>query len=131
MFSVIISIIAGAAGYLIVTFIFRPILRLRTIRFQVASDLEFYANAINDDGLNEEMKKRVNDRRVSNRRHSADLAAIYYELPSRYKRYLERRGMRIQKAAQALMTLSNTFDFEPANVQIDNIRRWLQIISYE
>ncbi|SHL33422.1 hypothetical protein SAMN02745216_05027 [Desulfatibacillum alkenivorans DSM 16219] len=131
MFSVIVSIIAGAIGYLIVTFHFQPILRFRAVRFQIISDLVFYANAINAENLNVEMQKRVEERRVANRRHSADLAGIYCELPVYYKYYLSRRGMDIERAIKVLIGLSNTLEFEPANKAIDNINRCLRIKPFD
>jgi hypothetical protein len=42
----LLSIVAGAGGYLIATFWVRPILRYKDLKYQIASDLVFFANAI-------------------------------------------------------------------------------------
>ena len=53
------AIAAGGAGYLLVTFVFQPILRFRAIRSQVLSDLVFYRNAIKADGMGEKIQNRL------------------------------------------------------------------------
>ncbi len=122
----LIGLIAGAIGYLIATFWVRPILRYKEIRSQVISDLVFYANAIKK-GPDGSMRERVWERVVANRRHSADLAAIYGELPSLYIQYLKRKGVYIDRAVEALMALSNTYEWKDANVLVKNIHEYLQI----
>lgn len=119
----ILGIFAGAVGYLIVTFWFQPVLRYRAIRSQVISNLVFFRDAINVDGLNEAMQERLRDRIESNRRHSADLTALYAELPLIYRGWLKLRGANIQKAANNLMGLSNTYEYDDATDRISAIQR--------
>jgi membrane protein YdbS with pleckstrin-like domain len=42
----LLAIIFGAVGYLLVTFWFQPILRYRDVKYQIASDLVYYTNAL-------------------------------------------------------------------------------------
>lgn len=125
--TVLISIAAGAAGYLLVTFWLQPILRYRSIKYRIISDLFFYANAVNADGLNEEMRERMNQRIQADRRNSSDLEACYPILPCWYKWYLNRMGENIEKAAEELLRLSNTFDDMKAGGSVDRIKKYLRI----
>ena len=52
MITTLIGLVAGAVGYLIVTFWFRPILRYKEIRSRVISDIVFFANAVSLKGAN-------------------------------------------------------------------------------
>ncbi len=118
----IIGLIAGAAGYLVATFWMRPILRYLDLKQQVCSDLIFFANVVNAEGLNDEMKERMWKRVEANRRHSADLTACLLVLPSWYKCWLEYRGHNPEKAANDLMGLSNTFEDNKADRRIERIK---------
>lgn len=118
----ILTIAAGAAGYLLATFIFQPIIRFRSIRSQVLSDLAFYRNAINADGMDDVIQDRLRQRVESNRRHSADLAAIYHELPKFYQKHLCKKGVNIQSTRRNLMGLSNTYEYEEASRGIATIQ---------
>jgi len=124
----IFSIFCGAVGFLFTNFWFQPILRYRQIKSQIISDIVFYANAINPENLNDEMKQRVIDRMVSNRKHSADLTACFYNLPSFYRFYLRKRGEKPDFASREFMGLSNTTEYESANRRIDKIQELLKII---
>ncbi len=106
----IFSLLAGGAGYLIVTFWMNPILRYLSIRHEVTSDLIFYANVLHESNLlGDELKKRADDRRLSNRKHAAAIAACYYRLPQWYKRFfLERRKEDPLAASTNLIGLSNS-----------------------
>lgn len=55
----LLGVVAGAIGYLLVTFCMRPVLRYLELKEQVVSDMIFYSNVINADGLNGEMKERM------------------------------------------------------------------------
>jgi hypothetical protein len=101
----LLGILFGGLGYLLTTFWFRPILRYRDVKYQIASDLVFYANAIALDVV-EEAKATVWNRVASNRRHSADLAAIYLELPAWYKWWLKTCQENPESASSELMGLS-------------------------
>jgi len=120
--ALIIGLIAGAVGYLVTTFWMHPILRYLDLRQQVLSDLIFYANVVNADRLNDEMKDRMWKRVEANRRHSADLTACLLGLPSWYKHWLKHRGHDPKDAANNLMGLSNTFDYRDADKRIERIK---------
>ena len=122
----LLVIIAGAIGYLVVTFVFQPILRYRSIKSQILSDLVFYADVINADGMNDSMRRRLEQRVDDNRRNSANLRAIFSELPRPYKIWLRTRGVNIVCAATELMGLSNTFEYEAANTRITRIKNFLK-----
>lgn len=126
---VLISIFAGASGYLLATFWFQPILRYREIKHHVFSDLIFYANAINAEGMNEIMKQRMEQRVESNRRHSAELTSCYKDLPLWYRKWLERNGEKPMEAANHLMGLSNTYEYDPADKRIVKIKEHLKILT--
>jgi len=120
------GITCGAIGYLLVTFVFQPILRYRDVKLQVFSDLIFFANVINADGLNEEMTKRSWARVEANRRHAADLKAANQYLPSAYRWYLNWRHERPDEAAAIMMELSNTSERTAAREQMKMLRAELK-----
>lgn len=124
-----LGLLGGVLGYLIITFCFRPILRYREIRDQVVSDLVFYADATNAEGLNENMQTKVWNRVESNKRHSADLLACHFNLPTMYKWYLRMRKEYPDVAGKEMMCLSNTFDHEAAAKRVDAIKKYLRIDS--
>lgn len=121
------SVCCGAMGFLVAQFWFQPILRYREIKGQIISDLIFYANAINAEGLNEEMKQRTLDRMVANRKHSADLTACFYKFPKIYRYYLIKIGERPDFACGELIGLSNTSESHAAQTRIDKIQALLRI----
>jgi hypothetical protein len=125
--SVLVSIAAGGVGYLFVTFYMRPVLRYRSIKYQIISDLFFYQDVINADGLNDVMKERMNKRIQSNRRNASDLAACCPVFPFWYKGYLKLRGEHVEQAAAELIGLSNTFDHVKAADSVARIKRYLKI----
>ena len=126
-FIALFSVCCGAAGYLIAHFWIHPILKYREIKDQIISDLIFYANAINADDLNEEMKQRVLDRMVANRMRSAELSACFYKFPKFYKIYLMKIGEQPDFACGELIGLSNTGEFDAAQKRIDKIQDQLKI----
>lgn len=123
----LLSIAAGAAGYLMTTFWVRPILRYRDIKYEVASDLVFFANAIElqrgDGSLREDTLARMD----ANRRHAADLAAINCELPAWYRYWLERRKEDSKLASSELIGLSNASNRDEAKERIKNVKVHLRI----
>ena len=121
------SVCCGAIGFLVAQFWFQPILRYREIKGQIISDLVFYANAINAERLNEEMKQRTLDRMVTHRRHSADLTACFYKFPKFYRFYLMKKGERPDFASGELIGLSNTSEYDAAHIRIDKIQELLRI----
>jgi hypothetical protein len=112
--AVVLGMVAGAVGYWITTFWMRPILRYRELRMKVFSDFIFYAQVVNADGMNDGLKALYEERIISNRRHSADLAACLTELPSWYRWWLHRRGHAPERAAKHLIGYSNTTDYDAA-----------------
>ncbi|MHB1093451.1 hypothetical protein [Thiobacillus sp.] len=127
LISVFIGIVAGAAGYWITTFWMKPILRYRELRRKVLSDLIYFAQVINADGLNERMQKLYAERIESNRRSSAELIACLLELPHWYRALLQYRGCNPEAAAQDLIGFSNTTDYDAAAKRVERIKTSLGI----
>jgi hypothetical protein len=103
------------------------LLRYLDIKHQVTSDLVFYANVLNADGLNEEMQKRHRDRIGQNRKHAAEIRASYYRLPWWYKRYLKCRQENPVQASKALVGLSNTNEYDLGKKYTERLRKSLRI----
>ena len=129
MLSLLIGLATGVVGYLVTTFWMQPILRYRDIRERVHSDLIFYADVVNADGLNDDMKTRMWKRIAANRRHSVDLRAIFAQLPGLYRGWLSLRGCDPERVSEHLMGLSNTFDYEKAAKLVKAIRAGLRLPS--
>ena len=58
LISLLVGVASGAAGYWISVFWMKPILRYIDLRGEVLSDLIYYAQVTNADGLNERMQKK-------------------------------------------------------------------------
>jgi len=114
-----LSIVTGAIGYLIATFWVRPILRYRDIKYQIASDLIFFADAISG------QTNRASERMDANRRRAADLAAINSELPCWYRWWLTKHNEDPMQASKELIGLSNAPNVEEAKERIENVRQRL------
>ncbi|MNF87971.1 hypothetical protein D3C84_704510 [compost metagenome] len=127
MQSLLIGIAAGAAGYIIVTFWFQPILRYREIRQHVHSDLIFFADVTNANNLSKRMQERMWERVYANRRHSSDLRALLVDLPCLYRRILSLYGHNLEKGAIELIGLSNTFEHDEAAKRMEKIRAYLKL----
>ncbi len=125
LLAVVIGILSGIAGYLITTFWMRPILQYRELRIKVFADFIFYAQVVNADGLNDEMKELYGKRILSNRRDSADLSACLTELPSWYIWRLQWIGQSPKTAARHLIGFSNTTDYDEAEKRICAIKKAL------
>lgn len=104
-----------------------PILKHLEIKRQITSDLVFYANVIETEGLNDEMQKRRNDRQENNRKHAADLKANYYRLPYLYRRYLKRVSEDPVAASDMLIGLSNSNKVVLGENYIPNLMKHLRI----
>jgi hypothetical protein len=122
LLAVLIGAASGAIGYWITTFWMKPILSYRELRIKVFADFIFYAQVVNAERLNDKMKQLYEDRILSNRRHSADLAACLTELPPWYIWRLHRQGQAPEKATGLLIAYSNTDEFEQAT----KVRRAIQ-----
>ncbi len=129
LISLLVGIASGAAGYWISVFWMKPILRYIDLRSEVLSDLIYYAQVTNADGLNELMKKRFLDRVESNRRVSADLYSCILELPYWYLCWLKFKGCDPEAAAQDLIGLSNTTEHAAASKRTELIKKALGIKS--
>ncbi len=127
--NILISVASGGMGYFIITFWMQPILKYQSIKYRIISDLFFYANVINANEMNDDMKERMNQRIQADRRNSSDLEACCPILPLWYKWYLNWRGEHAQKAAKALIGLSNTVDYEEAAESVESIKKHLRIKS--
>ena len=127
LITALIGILAGAVGYWFATFSVQPILRFREIRARVHSEFIFYAQVINADNLNDEMKELHRERIRSNRKSSAELSAAYIELPGWYRRYLRWRGRRPEEAVKHLIGYSNTYDYDDAHSLEDKIKKALDL----
>lgn len=51
VFTALLGVVTGAAGYWITTFWMKPILQYRELRTKVFADFIFYAQVVNADGL--------------------------------------------------------------------------------
>jgi hypothetical protein len=122
----LLSIMAGAMGYLIATFWVRPILRYGEIKSQVASDLVFFANAIELQKLDGSFREDTLLRKDANRRCAADLKAIYFELPRWYRLWLKRRSENSGEASSELIGLSNSSSRDEAKDYIQKVKEHLR-----
>jgi hypothetical protein len=122
-----ISIAAGAAGYLIVTFWAKPIIRYKDLKHQLVVDLIYYANAIEPSGMNDFIQDLHKKRVLALRRHSAEFVACFLNLPLWYQGFLEIDEEEPMNAAPQLMGLSNTRDYEQAARRIELIEKYLRI----
>lgn len=127
LLSVLVGITAGAVGYWFTTFWMKPILQYRELKTKILIDLIFYAQVVNAEGLNEQMQKLFEERVKSNRRCSAELTACLLELPWWYKLWLQFRGSNPEAAAENLMGLSNTTEYEAVAKRVDRIKAALSI----
>lgn len=112
--AVLIGVFSGALGYWFSTFHMQPILRFRELRNQVLIDFIYFAQVINADGLNDEMKKLYRERILANRKLSSELVAAIQELPFWYLFSLRFKRLNPVKAAKHLIGFSNTEDYEKA-----------------
>ena len=118
--TVLLSVVFGALGYLITTFWVAPLIRYREAKHQIYSDLVFFANALGYQPRTEPHVQRVLDRLDSNRRTASELLATANELPRLYKLLLRCRKEDPSRAASELLGLSNSVDEE---VNLARIRR--------
>lgn len=123
LWAMLIGLIAGAFGYWFTTFHMQPILRFRNLRNQILMDFIYYAQVINAEKLNEDMKKLYRERVLANRKSSAQLSAAIQDLPLWYSYYLKQKGCEPEKAATHLIGYSNTTEYEVAHKREDAIRK--------
>lgn len=123
----LIGILAGAIGYWVTTFWMKPILRYLELRSKILSDLIYFAQVINTDGLNNRMQKLYEERIESNRRTSAELLGCLLELPCWYLLWLQFKDCHPEIAAQDLIGLSNTTEYDAADRRVEQIKKALCI----
>ena len=121
------SIAAGAAGYFVVTFWVQPILRYRDIKYRVAADLVFFANALELQMQNGIMRKDTLERKDKNRRCAAELKAIYPELPLWYRWLLRLKKENPTEGWKNLIGLSNSSKGAEAKDRIRDVKKNLRI----
>ncbi len=121
----IVGLGAGTCGYIMVRFWFRPLMRYRRTRQDIALRMEHYLKHIEG-----EKAKKSSETKLAIRRLSSDLTGSYhYDLPSWYRILLAHRGESPVQAAKHLMTLSNTRDPVHALKTAEKIRRCLNLPS--
>lgn len=123
----LLSIAAGAAGYLIITFWVQPILRYRDIKYRVAADLVFFANAIELQKHDGALREDTQQRKDSNRRCASELKAIYSDLPYWYCLLLKKRKENPIEASKDLIGLSNSSNWRDAEPFEKGVRKNLLI----
>jgi hypothetical protein len=123
----LIGVAAGAFGYWFATFAVQPILLFKEIRSRIHAEFIYYAQVINEDGLNDEMKILHRERILANRKSSADLSAAYINLPSWYKFCLSHRSQTPQVAVRHLIGYSNTTDYKESHNLEDAIKKSLNL----
>jgi hypothetical protein len=123
----LLIIAAGGAGYLMVTFWVRPILRYRDIKYEVFADLVFFANALDLQRLDGTLREDTLQRKEKNRRHAAQLAAIYSDLPYWYKCWLRKKKEDPQEASKELVGLSNSSTWRDAEGFIKGVKEHLRL----
>jgi hypothetical protein len=104
----LLSIAAGAVGYIVVTFWVQPILRYRDIKYQVAADLVFFANALELQKQNGKLRNDTLARQDNNRRCAAELKAICPQLPFWYRCKLRLKKENPTEGWKDLIGLSNS-----------------------
>jgi len=125
--SPLLCLIAGGCGYLAVTFWMQPILRYIQIRFEVTSDVVFYANVINPRLVNDRLKERHEAGSEAHRRHAAEIVACFYRLPRWYRFILRRRGEDPLTASRNLVGLSNCSNAREAEPYVRFLKESLRI----
>jgi hypothetical protein len=121
-----LTIAAGAAGYLIVTFWVQPILKYREIKRRVREDLVFFGNARDLYKQGGEIRQDTMTRMKQNRRSASELGAIYSDLPWWYRRWLRCRKENPREAVKELIGLSNSTDWRDAEDYERSVKKYLR-----
>ena len=125
LWAALIGIMAGVTGYWFTTFSVQPILRFRDLKNKTLMEFIYYAQVVNADRLNEEMKNLYRERCLANRKTSALLSAAVLDLPWWYLFYLKRGKLDPGEAAKHLIGYSNTTDYGEADKKEWAIRQKL------
>lgn len=125
LWAALLGIIAGSFGYWFTTFCMQPIIRYRDLRNQVLMNFIYYAQVVNAEGLNEEIKDMYRQRVHANRKLSAQLSASIMDLPWWYLAYQKIRKLNPKDGAKHLIGYSNTTEYDQAEKVENAIRRKL------
>ena len=123
LLAVFIGIAFGAVGYWFTTFSVQPILRYRKYKYQILMNFIYYAQVVNANELNKEMKDLYKERVLANRKSSAQLTASALELPWWYVQGIKIKGQAPKDAAKKLIGYSNTTDYDRANEIEEFVRK--------
>ena len=123
----IISFSMGLFGYIIIRFWILPIWRYLRVKNRLASDSRVLLDMLQAEQPRKTENSQIQDRQISLRRLSSNLASIYQkDLPYWYRLYLESKKEHPLEAAEVSMRLSNTNKFEHAYRQVDEIKGFLR-----
>lgn len=123
----LLSIGAGALGYLVATFWVRPILRYGDTKDQIASHLILYANALDVKDSSGNVDKRALERKEKNREDAAQLEAVSRKLPCWYRMTKKILSENPESAVRALISMSNSSDWRTAEPFEKDVRKLLKI----
>lgn len=122
------SFVLGAFGYVIFYFWLRPIIRYRSVKRHIITDMTTFLNTIYNENEDPAAETGIQKRIEAVRRHSVALTDCYdTALPDWYRLLLQSRGESPLDAAKHLLGLSNTRNYEHAKNRIDKIRQTLNI----
>jgi len=88
-------------------------------------DFIYYAQVINAEKLNDDMKALYKERVLANRRSSAQLSAAIQELPVWYLGYLRTKRLSARRSSASSYWISNTTEYDAADKKENAIRRHL------
>lgn len=129
--SVLISVAFGAIGYLLVTYVFQPILRYRDLKAKIISDLFYYANIYGEEPSklddNDPLREKYWERNEEIRRNAADLEAFYSLIPWICRKWLHLRKEDPLAASFAMVVLSNVTDQEKIERAKEIVEKHLRI----
>jgi hypothetical protein len=129
--SVLLSVMFGAIGYLLITYVFQPIIRYRDLKAKIISDLIYFANIYDIEskvlGKKDPLAESYCERMVEIRRNAADLEAFNYFIP-----WICRKCMRLRKenpleASFAMIVLSNVTEKEKIDQAKNSVEKHLRI----
>lgn len=123
--SVIVGISSGLVGYCINIFHMQPILRYREVKNRILKEFIYYAQVVNTDIYNDEMKAFGRERKLANRKSSSELSAAILDLPAWYIGWLNFKGSSPKNAAKHLIGYSNTANYDQAQKLENMIRKQL------
>ena len=133
IYEFILSVFLGAIGYYFVNFQMIPIIAYRKIKYQVVTELAFFANVVSYKKTQEEQvdkfyEDRLVERVLSFRRMSAELKATINFLPRWYfPCLLHICGEKPNQAVNEILKLSNCFDYREYEKIEKDVRKFLKL----